>query len=79
MQKNQRALKVAKVESKDGRDIFYHRVGVSPLDADAPLDGVRDVFDLDGQDDAGPTHMSPNDLELEAFFAEQEAVVGGGG
>ena len=77
--RGQRALKVAKVESKDGRDVFYHRVGVAPLDADAPLDGVRDVFDLGDQDIAGPTHLTPNDCELEALLAEQEAAVGGGG
>ena len=59
-----------KLGDVDDKSILNCRVGISPIDADAPVRGVGDSFDVGG---SGPTHMSPDDAVLERMVKEKEA------
>ena len=59
-----------KLGEVDDKSILNCRVGISSIDADAPVRGVGDSFDVGG---SGPTHMSPEDAVLERMAKEEEA------
>ena len=53
----------------DDSSILNRRVGVQPIDVEAPFRGVPDCCDVPTR---GLSHIAPNDAELERLVAADE-------